>query len=72
MITPFIMGYKDAIAADSDQLSVILSTEPAASAPAVIAARGPHVGRQFVEFFTANLSGRIAIEKCAKTSCSGK
>jgi hypothetical protein len=41
--------------ADSDNLPAILLTEPAAPVPAVIAARGHHAGRRFVEFFTANI-----------------
>jgi hypothetical protein len=43
------------MAADSDQLPAILLTEPAAPVPAVIAARGHHASRRFVEFFTANI-----------------
>jgi len=38
-----------------DQLPVILLTEASATVPALIAARGPHAGRRFVEFFTANI-----------------
>jgi hypothetical protein len=30
-------------------------TETSAPVPALIAARGPHAGRRFVEFFTANI-----------------
>jgi site-specific recombinase XerD len=40
---------------DSDQLPVILLTEPSATVPALIAARGHHAGRRFIEFFTANI-----------------
>jgi site-specific recombinase XerD len=40
---------------DSGQLPAILLTEPAAPLPALIAARGRHAGRRFVEFFTANI-----------------
>ena len=40
---------------DPDQLPVILLTETSAPIPALIAARGPHAGRRFVEFFTANI-----------------
>ncbi len=40
---------------DDDQLPVIILTETSAAVPAVIAARGPHAGRRFIEFFTANL-----------------
>jgi site-specific recombinase XerD len=40
---------------DPDQLPVILLTKPSATVPALIAARGPHAGRRFVEFFTANI-----------------
>jgi integrase/recombinase XerD len=38
-----------------DQLPVILLTETSATVPALIAARGPHAGGRFVEFFTANI-----------------
>ncbi len=39
-----------------DQLPVILLTDAtSATVPAVIAARGQHAGRRFVEFFTANI-----------------
>jgi site-specific recombinase XerD len=41
--------------ADSDQLPAVLLTEPATPVPAVIAARGRHAGRRFIEFFTANI-----------------
>jgi site-specific recombinase XerD len=41
--------------ADPDQLPVILLTETSATVPALIAARGPHAGRRFIEFFTANI-----------------
>jgi len=41
--------------ADFDNLPVVLLTEPAAPAPALIAARGHQAGRCFVEFFTANI-----------------
>src|ERR1700691_1388009 len=41
--------------ADSDQLPAILLTTSDAVVPAVIAARGRHAGRRFVEFFTANI-----------------
>jgi site-specific recombinase XerD len=41
--------------AASDQLPVILLTETSATVPALIAARGQHAGRRFVEFFTANI-----------------
>jgi site-specific recombinase XerD len=40
---------------DVDQLPVIVLTETSAAVPAVIAARGPHAGRRFIEFFTANI-----------------
>jgi site-specific recombinase XerD len=40
---------------DSGLLPAILLTEPAAPVPAVIAARGHHARRRFVEFFTANI-----------------
>ena len=41
---------------DPDNLPVILLTDAtSASVPALIAARGPHAGRRFVEFFTANI-----------------
>jgi hypothetical protein len=38
---------------DSENLPVILLTETSAPVPALIAARGPHAGSRFVEFFTA-------------------
>jgi len=38
-----------------DQLPVIILTETSATVPALIAARGQHAGRRFVEFFTANI-----------------
>src|SRR5712691_3383505 len=39
-----------------DQLPVILLTDAtSATVPALIAARGQHAGRRFVEFFTANI-----------------
>src|SRR5713101_5195448 len=41
--------------AASDQLPVILLTATSATVPALIAARGAHAGRRFVEFFTANI-----------------
>src|SRR5271154_3001686 len=40
---------------DPGQFSAILLTETVAPVPAVIAARGHHAGRRFVEFFTANI-----------------
>ena len=40
---------------DPDQLPVILLTATSATVPALIAARGPHAGRRFIEFFTANI-----------------
>jgi len=40
---------------DSGQLPANLLTETAAAVPAMIAARGHHAGRRFVEFFTANI-----------------
>jgi hypothetical protein len=40
---------------DSNNLSAIILTPADAAVPAVIAARGPHAGRRFVEFFTANI-----------------
>jgi integrase len=41
--------------ARNQQLPVILLTDTSATVPALIAARGPHAGRRFVEFFTANI-----------------
>ncbi len=41
--------------ADLDNPPAILLTASAAAVPAVMAARGPHAGRRFVEFFTANI-----------------
>src|SRR5271167_541703 len=38
-----------------DRLPVILLTATSATVPALIAARGAHAGRRFVEFFTANI-----------------
>jgi len=38
-----------------DQLPVILLTATSAPVPALIADRGPHAGRRFIEFFTANI-----------------
>src|SRR6202521_1836526 len=38
-----------------DQLPAILLTETNATVPALIAARGAHAGRRFVEFFTVNI-----------------
>jgi hypothetical protein len=46
---------KEPMAVDPDQLPVILLTETSATVPALIAARGHHPGRRFVEFFTANI-----------------
>jgi site-specific recombinase XerD len=43
------------VKSDVDQLPAILLTPADAVVPAVIAARGRHVGRRFVEFFTANI-----------------
>jgi site-specific recombinase XerD len=40
---------------DNVQLPVIPLTATNATVPALIAARGPHAGRRFVEFFTANI-----------------
>jgi hypothetical protein len=41
--------------ADPDQLPVVLLTAADAVVLAVIAARGRHAGRRFIEFFTANI-----------------
>ncbi len=41
--------------ADPDNLPVVLLTAADAVVPAMIAARGQHAGRRFVEFFTANI-----------------
>jgi site-specific recombinase XerD len=41
--------------ADPDNLPVVLLTTSDAVVPALIAARGRHAGRRFVEFFTANI-----------------
>ena len=38
-----------------DHLRVIFLTETSATVPALIATRGHHAGRRFVEFFTANI-----------------
>ena len=46
---------KGGMKADLDNPPAILLTTPHAIVPAVIAARGPHAGRRFVEFFTANI-----------------
>jgi len=43
------------VKADLDNPPAILLTATAAAVPAVIADRGPHAGRRFVEFFTANI-----------------
>jgi hypothetical protein len=43
------------VKSDVDQLPAILLTPADAVVPAVIAARGRHAGRRFVEFFTANI-----------------
>jgi site-specific recombinase XerD len=43
------------VKADSDNLPVVLLTTSDAVVPALIAARGRHAGRRFVEFFTANI-----------------
>jgi hypothetical protein len=43
------------VKADSDNLPVVLLTLHDASVPALIAARGRHARRRFVEFFTANI-----------------
>jgi site-specific recombinase XerD len=40
---------------ENDQLPAILLTEPVTPVPALIAARGHHAGRRFIEFFTANI-----------------
>ena len=40
---------------DPDYLPVIVLTETTSAVPAVIAARGAHAGRRFIEFFTANI-----------------
>jgi integrase/recombinase XerD len=39
----------------SDRLPVVFLTASDAVVPALIAARGPHAGRRFIEFFTANI-----------------
>jgi site-specific recombinase XerD len=44
-----------AMKADLDNPPAILLTASNAAVPALIAARGPHAGRRFVEFFTANI-----------------
>jgi len=44
-----------AMKADPDNLPVVLLTASDAVVPAIITARGPHAGRRFVEFFTANI-----------------
>jgi hypothetical protein len=41
--------------ADLDNPPAILLTTAHAAVPAVIAKRGQHAGRRFVEFFTANI-----------------
>src|ERR1700678_3721311 len=41
--------------ADPDSLPVVLPAPQAAPGPTVVAARGPHASRRFVEFFTANI-----------------
>jgi integrase/recombinase XerC len=41
--------------ADPDSFPVVLLTAHDAVVPALIAARGPHAGRRFIEFFTANI-----------------
>jgi hypothetical protein len=43
------------VKADSDRLPAIVLLETSAAVPALIAARGPHAGRRFIEFFTANI-----------------
>jgi hypothetical protein len=43
------------MAADPDNLPVVLLTAHDAAVPALIAARGQHADRRFVEFFTANI-----------------
>jgi hypothetical protein len=40
---------------DDDQLPVIVLTQTSAMVPELIAARGSHAGRRFIEFFTANI-----------------
>lgn len=40
---------------ENDQLPAILLATPVAPLPALIAARGHHAGRRFIEFFTANI-----------------
>jgi hypothetical protein len=44
-----------AMKADPDNLLIVLLTASDAIVPALIAARGRHAGRRFVEFFTANI-----------------
>src|ERR1700692_588758 len=44
-----------AMAADSDNLPVVLLTAQDAAVPAILAARGRRACRRFVEFFTANI-----------------
>jgi site-specific recombinase XerC len=50
-----VLGYKGRREDDVDQLPAILLTDTSAAVPAVIAARGPHAGRRFLEFFTTNI-----------------
>jgi hypothetical protein len=47
-----------AMAADPDNLPVVLLTASDAVVPALIAARGLPAGRRFVEFFTANIRNK--------------
>jgi integrase/recombinase XerD len=56
--------------ADSDNLPAILLTEPAAPVPAVIAARGAHAGRRFVEFFTANIRNPNTRKAYYRATCT--
>jgi integrase/recombinase XerD len=55
--------------ADSDQLPVILLTAQDAAVPALIAARGHHAGRRFVEFFTANIRNPNTRKAYYRASC---
>jgi site-specific recombinase XerD len=49
------LAIKNAVKTENDQLPAILLTETTSLVPALIAARGPHAGRRFIEFFTANI-----------------
>jgi hypothetical protein len=54
---------------DNVQLPVIPLTATNATVPALIAARGPHAGRRFVEFFTANIRNPNTRKACYRSAC---